>query len=213
MFIGHFAVAFLIGSLVPGIPIIIPLIGVSFPDLLWPILVLTGVERVKFDRNKPLQKDIVFERYPISHSLVLTTIIAFMVGLVIALFLKNLFVAPIFALASASHWILDTIVHNKDLPVLGFSSKDIKFGLGLWRKGPLAFVVEYLFYAVLAIIAVPLNSLLLILLLGAIFHLININSFFGFKNEDVAGGSSKKYAVIVLIAFVVFIIIAQIILG
>lgn len=213
MFIGHFAVAFLIGSLVPGVPIIIPLIGVAFPDLLWPVLVLTGVEKVKFDKNKPLQKDIVFESYPVSHSLVLTTIIAFIVGLILALFLRNPFVAPIFAVASASHWILDSIVHNKDLPVFGFSSKDIKFGFGLWRKGPLAFAVEYIFYAVLAIIAVPPNSLLLILLLGAVFHLININSFFGFKKEDVAGGSSKKYAIIVLIAFAVFIILAHIILG
>ncbi|MCE7697358.1 MAG: hypothetical protein K8E24_000280 [Methanobacterium paludis] len=213
MFIGHFAIAFLIGSIVPGIPILIPLIGVSFPDILWPVLVLTGVEKVKFDRNKPLQKDIVFESYPISHSLVFTTFIAFLVGLIIALFLKNLFIAPIFAIASASHWILDTLVHNKDLPVLGFSSRDIKVGFGLWRRGPLAFVVEYLFYVVIAIIAVPITSLWLILLLGTIFHLININSFFGFKNEDIAGGSSKTYAIIVLIAFSLFIFFAQIILG
>ena len=213
MFIGHFAIAFLIGSIVPGIPILIPLIGVSFPDILWPVLVLTGVEKVKFDKNKPLQKDIVFESYPISHSLVLTTFIAFLVGLIIALFLKNLFIAPIFAIASASHWIMDTVVHNKDLPVLGFSSKDIKIGFGLWRRGPLAFGVEYLFYVVMAVIAVPITSLWLILSLGTIFHLININSFFGFKNEDVTGGSSKTYAIIVLIAFSLFIFFAQIILG
>ena len=213
MFIGHFAIAFLIGSIVPGIPILIPLIGVSFPDILWPVLVLTGVEKVKFDKNKPLQKDIVFESYPISHSLVLTTFIAFLVGLIIALFLKNLLIAPIFAIASASHWIMDTVVHNKDLPVLGFSSKDIKIGFGLWRRGPLAFGVEYLFYVVMAVIAVPITSLWLILSLGTIFHLININSFFGFKNEDVTGGSSKTYAIIVLIAFSLFIFFAQIILG
>ena len=213
MFIGHFTIAFLIGSIVPGIPILIPLIGVSFPDILWPVLVLTGVEKVKFDKNKPLQKDIVFKSYPLSHSLVLTTFIAFLVGLIIALLLKNLFIAPIFAIASASHWILDTVVHNKDLPVLGFSSKDVKVGFGLWRRGPLAFVVEYLFYVVIAPIAVPITSLWLILLLGTIFHMININSFFGFKNEDVAGGSSKTYAIIVLIAFSLFIFFAQIILG
>lgn len=213
MFIGHFAIAFLIGSIVPGIPILIPLIGVSFPDILWPVLVLTGVEKVKFDKNKPLQKDIVFKSYPLSHSLVLTTFIAFLVGLIIALLLKNLLIAPIFAIASASHWILDTVVHNKDLPVLGFSSKDVKVGFGLWRRGPLAFVVEYLFYVVIALITVPITSLWLILLLGTIFHMININSFFGFKNEDVAGGSSKTYAIIVLIAFSLFIFFAQIILG
>ena len=144
-----------------------------------------GVEKIKFEKDKPLQKDIVFEYYPISHSLVLTTTMAFIVGLVIAFILKNPFVAPVFAVASASYWILDSVVHNKDLPVLGFSSKDIKVGFGLWRKGPLAFVVEYLFYAIIAIITVPLNSLLFILLLGAIFHLININSFLDLKMKTL----------------------------
>ena len=46
MFIGHFAIAFLLGSLVPGVPLLVFLVGVSFPDLFWPILVLAGVEKV-----------------------------------------------------------------------------------------------------------------------------------------------------------------------
>lgn len=48
----------------------------SLPDI-WPILILTCVEKVKFDKNKPLQKDIVFESYPISHSLVLKKVFYF----------------------------------------------------------------------------------------------------------------------------------------
>lgn len=207
MFIGHFAIAFLLGSLIPGVPILVPLVGVAFPDLLWPVLVFAGVEKVKFDKSKPLQKDIVFESYPVSHSLVLTTIIAFIIGLIIAFFMKNLLVAPVFAIASASHWILDTIVHNKDLPVLGFSSKDVKVGFGLWKRGPLAFIIEYIFYAVVSLIAVPITSILQILVLGAIFHLLNINSFFGLRKENITG-SSKTYALINIIAFSAFIILA-----
>jgi hypothetical protein len=211
MFIGHFTIAFLMGYLVPGVPIIIPLIGVAFPDLLWPVLVLMGVEKVKFNKISPLQKDIIFESYPLSHSLVLTTLIAFVIGLIMALLLKNLLVAPVFAVASASHWVLDTIVHNKDLPVLGFSSKDVKVGFGLWKRGPLAFAIEYIFYAVVAIIIVPIGSILSILILGAIFHLININSYFGLTKENPF--SPKIYSIIVLIAFALFIFFAQLILS
>jgi hypothetical protein len=135
MFIGHFAAAFMIGYLFPGVPIIIPLLGISFPDILWSILVTAGIEKVKFDKDKPLMTDIVFERYPISHSLVLTNVLALGVGLILAVFLKNFFIIPIFVIASVSHWFLDAIVHTKELPVLGFSDKDIKVGLGLWRWG------------------------------------------------------------------------------
>jgi len=135
------------------------------------------------------------------------------VGLVLALFLKNLFMAVIFVIASISHWILDVIVHIKDLPVFGFSSKDIKFGFGLWRRGPLAFVAEYLFYIIIAIITVSMPYLLFILFLGTVFHFININALFGFKNEDITGGSSKRYALVILVIFVLFILFSQIILG
>ncbi|MCZ3365586.1 MULTISPECIES: hypothetical protein [Methanobacterium] len=213
MFIGHFAAAFLIGYMFPGVPIIIPLLGVSFPDILWSILVISGVEKAKFDKNKPLMSDIVFESYPVSHSLVLTSILALIIGLVLALFLKNPFIAVIFVIASISHWILDVMVHIKDLPVFGFSSKDIKFGFGLWRRGPLAFVAEYLFYIIIAIITVSMPYLLFILFLGTVFHFININAFFGFKNEDVTGGSSRRYALLILAIFVLFILFSQIILG
>jgi len=85
-------------------------------------------------------------------------------------------------------------------------------GFGLWKRGPLAFVVEYLFYAVIVIFTVPTNSILSILLLGAIFHLINLNSFFGLSKKNPFG-NSKIYAVIALIGFAFFIFFAQIILG
>jgi hypothetical protein len=42
--------------------------------------------------------------------------------------------ALIFVAASPSHWLLDTIVHLPDLPILGFN-KDKKVGFGLWRYG------------------------------------------------------------------------------
>src|SRR5690242_16193288 len=139
MFVGHFAIAFLLWSLFPQIPLPVLLIAVSFPDLLWSVLVPAGVEKVKINPDSPLQKFVVFEKFPYSHSLVLGSVLSLPIGLLIAAVLNNPLVVPLFVAGSASHWLLDTVVHLKDLPVLGFDG-DRKIGAGLWRRGPLAFV-------------------------------------------------------------------------
>src|SRR3989442_3905358 len=141
MFVGHFAVAFLLWRLFPQVPLPVILIAVSFPDLLWSILVPAGVEKVRINPDSPLQKFVVFEKFPYSHSLVLGSVLSLPVGLLVAGLLNNPLVIPVFVAGSASHWLLDTVVHLKDLPVLGFDG-DRKVGAGLWRRGPVAFVVE-----------------------------------------------------------------------
>ncbi len=73
MFIGHFAVAFLLAYLFPGVPIWVALVGVSFPDLLWSLFVPLGIEDLKVDPNTPLQKSLQFKKLPYSHSLVITS--------------------------------------------------------------------------------------------------------------------------------------------
>src|SRR6266571_4567258 len=146
MFVGHFAIAFLPWRLFPQVPLPVSLIAVSFPDLLWSFLVPAGVEKVRINLDSPLQKFIVFEKYPYSHSFVLANVWSLLVGLLIAWLLNNPLVALLFVAGSVSHWLLDTVVHMKDLQVLGFDG-DRKVGAGLWRRGPLAFVMEYAFYA------------------------------------------------------------------
>jgi hypothetical protein len=181
MFIGHFAVAYILIRLFPGVLPLIPLLGVGFPDLLWPFLILAGIEKVSIDHDSPLQNRIEFTSYPYSHSLVLGTLIACVVGLGLAYFTSPL-AGLVFVAASASHWLLDATVHLKDLPVLGFGP-DRKFGFGLWNRPKTAFIVEYLFYAVLTALTFP-SKLMPLLVIGAIFHLINANSFLGFTNTN-----------------------------
>lgn len=208
MFIGHFAVAFLLARLFPQLPILVPLIAVSFPDLVWPFLVLAGIEKVKINPDSPLQKYIRFERYPYSHSLVLTSLLAVVVGLILASVLGNPLAAMVFAAGSASHWVLDAIVHLPDLPVLGFGRNDRKVGLGSWRNGPLAFVLEYIFYAVIVIIALPRYLASGALILGGVFHLVNANSFFGFTRKNPFK-TPKSYALMALAGFALFIFFAS----
>jgi hypothetical protein len=210
MFVGHFAFAFLLWRLFPQIPLPVFLIAVSFPDLLWSVLVPAGVEKVKINPDSPLQKFIIFEKFPYSHSLVLGSVLSLPVGLLIAGLLNNPLIVPIFVVGSASHWLLDTVVHLKDLPVLGFDG-DRKVGAGLWKRGPLAFVVEYVFYAIVTLFALSGFPLVYALILGGVFHAINLPSFFG-SNKKNNIKSSNAYAALALIGFGAFTLIASLII-
>jgi hypothetical protein len=207
MFVGHFAVAFLLWKLFPQVPLPVILVAVSFPDLLWSVLVPAGIEKVRINPDSPLQKFVVFEKFPYSHSLVLGSVLSLPVGLLIAGILNNPIIVPVFVAGSASHWLLDTVVHLKDLPVLGFDG-DRKVGAGLWKRGPLAFVVEFVFYVIVTLFALSGLSLVYAIIIGAIFHSINLPSFFG-SNRKNSVKSSNGYAVLALVGFGAFILVAS----
>lgn len=211
MFIGHFAVAFLLAWLFPQTPLWVFLVAVSFPDLLWSVLVPLGVEKVRIDPSSPLQRNIGFEKYPYSHSLVLASILSIPVGLAIGVGLGNPLISLLFMLGSASHWLLDTVVHLKDLPVLGFSSFDGTVGFGLWRWGGITFIVELALYVAFAAALVPYVRLGYALVLGILFHLVNANSFFGFSKKNIVR-SSNGYAGIALVGFAAFSILGSLLI-
>ena len=210
MFVGHFAIAFLLWRLFPQVPLPVVLIAVSFPDLLWSLLVPAGIEKVRINPDSPLQKFIVFEKFPYSHSLVLGSTLSLPIGVLIAGVLNNPVIVPVFVAGSASHWLLDTIVHLKDLPVLGFDG-DRKVGAGLWKRGPVAFVVEYAFYAIVTVFALSGLSLVYALVLGTVFHAINLPSFFGSTRKNSVK-SSNGYAALALLGFGSFTLIASLII-
>jgi len=204
MFIGHFAVAYLLIALFPAVPPLVVLFGVSFPDLLWPFLVLTGKEKVTVSPDNPLQNAIGFTSYPYSHSLVTGTLVATVPGLFIAYFVSPL-AGIVFVVASASHWLLDVVTHVKDLPVIG-TARDTKVGLGLWNYPKAAFALELLFYVVITAFVVKPAMVIPLLALGCVFHLINANSFLGFSRKNPFTPGS--YAVAALFGFLAFIGIA-----
>lgn len=197
MFIGHLAAAQALNVAFPETPVWVSLVGVGFPDLLWGVTILAGVERATMG-SSPLQRDIVFAHYPYSHSLVLTNAIALVPAAVLSM-IYGWQAGLVFLLASISHWLFDVIMHLRDLPVLGFGN-DTKVGLGLWRNGPLAFVVEYGLVVVSTLAFVPADKWLWVLVAAALFHAVNVNSFFGFtKTNPIA--STRAYAVIGLAGF------------
>lgn len=199
MFVGHFAIAFLLVWLFPGVPVWVPLVGVSFPDLLWGVLVIAGKEHVVVDPQNPLQRSVVFRSFPYSHSLVLTGAISILAGGALSLLTGDLAILPIFAMASSSHWVLDTTVHLPDLPVLGFDG-DRKVGFGLWRRGGTAFVVELVLFVASAFVFVSAPDVLPVVAFGAVFHAVNANSFFGFNPRNPFG-TPRPYAGVAIVGF------------
>jgi hypothetical protein len=210
LFIGHFVIAFILIALFPQVPPLVFLLGVGFPDILWPILVFLKVEKASVDPDSALQKNVKFSSYPYSHSLVTSFVISSIIGLILA-FVINPIAGILFVVASSSHWFLDTVVHIHDLPILGFG-RDKKIGFGLWKHGRAAFIVEYVFYVVGTVLIMPFGYVLPLLVLGTIFHLLNANSFFGFTKTNPSK-STNSYAVLALVGFIAFSLIANFMIG
>jgi hypothetical protein len=198
VYVGHFVPAEILHDLFPKTPRWVALTGVSFPDLLWGGTVLAGVEKVELNPDSPLQKYIKFIKFPFSHSLVLGTLLACIPGVLLGIFV-GWSAGIVFVLASASHWILDTIVHLPDLPILGFDG-DRKVGLGLWRHGRIAWIFEYGFYAIGTLLFVPQSSWGYMLIAGFALNLLNVNSAFGFTKTNPLK-SPRLFAIVTLVGF------------
>jgi len=210
MYIGHFVVAEALLKAYPSVPALPVLVGVAYPDLLWPFLVYVGKEKLEIDPQTPLQKAIRFISYPYSHSFVRSGLLTLIPVVGFGLIFQRPDVGVLFFIAAMSHWLLDAVVHLPDLPVLGFG-KDLKIGLGLWNYPVPAFVFEYLFYAFGTLLLVPARHVWPMLLAGGALHLLNANSFFGFTKTNPTK-TPKRYASLALFGYILAIAIINFIL-
>jgi membrane-bound metal-dependent hydrolase YbcI (DUF457 family) len=138
MFIGHFAVGLAGRRLTPGISLAIWFLAAQLLDVIWPVLILTGIEHVRIEPGNTAFTPLNFYDYPISHSLVGTAVWASLMWLVWRLWRGAAGAALLFA-GVVSHWILDFISHRPDMPVLPHGPY---VGLGLWNSVPLTLAVE-----------------------------------------------------------------------
>lgn len=201
MYIGHYGAAELLHKLDPSVPILPILIGVAYPDLLWPLLVYAGKEKVRIDPKSPLQKTIKFISYPYSHSLVRSAMLTLLPSVVIGVIYHKPMVGIFFFAAAVSHWLLDVLMHVHDLPVLGYG-RDRKVGFGLWRFPRIAFATEYLFFAGCTLAFVAPERWVYFLLAGLVLHLFNANSFLGFTKANPTK-TANRYAGLALLGFAV----------
>lgn len=147
MFIGHFALGFGAKKMAQEISLGTLFLACQFADLLWPTLVLLGVERVEVQPGNTVVTPLNFIHYPFSHSLMAMLAWAVLGALGYLAFhrARPRAALVIFALV-LSHWFLDVLTHRPDLPITLTGTG--RLGLGLWNFLPAAVVVEMLLFIV-----------------------------------------------------------------
>lgn len=145
MFIGHFGLGFAAKRIAPRVSLGTAFLAAQFVDLLWPTLLLLGLETVRIAPGATAVTPLVFDHYPISHSLVAVIGWGVALGIVYALTTKSMRSAVIVGALVVSHWLLDAIVHVPDLPLA--PGGDTMVGLGLWQSRAATLAVEIPIFA------------------------------------------------------------------
>lgn len=145
MFIGHYAVAIGAKKLAPQTSLGTLLTAATFVDLLWPIFLLLGWERVRIAPGITAFTPLDFESYPISHSLLACLGWALFFAGFYWIARRYLRGAVIIAALVVSHWILDAVSHRPDMPLTPFDS--VRIGLGLWNSIPATLLAECVMFA------------------------------------------------------------------
>jgi hypothetical protein len=145
MFIGHFAVGFASKRFAPRSNVATLIAAAIFLDILWPIFVLLGWERVRIDPGNTRFTPLEFLSYPWSHSLLMSLLWASAFALIYYAATRYRAGSVAIWIGVNSHWILDWITHAPDMPVYPGGPR---LGLGLWNSIPGTMVVESLMLAV-----------------------------------------------------------------
>ncbi len=147
MFIGHYGVALGAKRYAPAVSLGILFLAAQLADLIWPNLVLLGIEQVRIDPGATVMTPMDFVHYPWSHSLVALAAWGLLFGLLYAALTRaGRTAALVIAAVVVSHWVLDVISHRADVPVL--LGDGLRVGLGLWNHPVAAVAVELAIFGV-----------------------------------------------------------------
>lgn len=145
MFIGHFAVAFATKKVAPRASLGTLVLAAAFLDVVWPVLVLAGIERFRIVPGFTAVNPFDFVYYPWSHSLLMTLVWSLLFALAYFAVKGDRVGAVWVGIAVASHWVLDFVSHRPDMPL--YPGGNEKLGLSLWQSIPATFAVEGLMFA------------------------------------------------------------------
>jgi membrane-bound metal-dependent hydrolase YbcI (DUF457 family) len=144
MFIGHFAVGLAAKKGASTIPLGTLFIAAQFLDLIWPFLLLLGIETVKIEAGNTVFTPLDLHDYPISHSLATAFGWSALFGGLYYAMKRSTPGALVLGIAVFSHWLLDFITHRPDMPLYPGSTTYV--GLGLWNSFAGTMVVEGLMF-------------------------------------------------------------------
>lgn len=145
MFIGHIALGFAAKRLNARPSLALYVTAALFPDVLWPVFLFLGWERVVIAPGDTRFTPLAFVSYPISHSLLMTVVWGTLVGWLYARRGGDRSGGVLIAALVVSHWVLDFVTHRPDMPL--WPGPSPLFGLGLWNSVIWTVVVEVLMFA------------------------------------------------------------------
>jgi hypothetical protein len=144
VFVGHYGPSFFGKALRKPIPLWVLFIAVQWLDVVWSILVLLGIEKVRIAPGITKSSPLDLYYMPYTHSLPAAVLWSVAAGFVYWLVRRadGRAAAAIVGAAVFSHWLLDFLVHRPDLPIYDNASK---VGLGLWNYPAIALGLEMAF--------------------------------------------------------------------
>lgn len=145
MFIGHHAVGLACKRATPRMSLGTLVAAAMFLDLVWPVMLILGLEHVRVRPGGHAFLTLDFYDYPWTHSMLTSAGWAIAFGLVYFAVTRYGRGAVISGLAVFSHWVLDFLTHVPDLPLWPGGPE---VGLSLWRSTAGTIVVELLLFAI-----------------------------------------------------------------
>jgi membrane-bound metal-dependent hydrolase YbcI (DUF457 family) len=139
VFAGHFGLALAAKTAAPRTSLGTLTLAAQWVDLLWPAMLLAGLEQVRIAPGATAVTPLDFVRYPITHSLATGVLWGALVGAVYGRRAGYRRGAVVAGLLVVSHWFLDFLTHRPDLPLWPGGPKA---GLGLWNSLPGTALVE-----------------------------------------------------------------------
>ncbi len=147
MFIGHFALAFGAKKFAPQVSLGILFLACQLADIIWPNLVLLGIEALEIEPGITVMTPLNFVHYPYSHSLIALLLWGAIFAALYALLRRSgTKAAIVIGMLVLSHWVLDVLTHRPDMPISLADSSVI--GFGLWNFPVFAIPLELILFGV-----------------------------------------------------------------
>jgi membrane-bound metal-dependent hydrolase YbcI (DUF457 family) len=139
MFIGHYALGFAAKRVAPQTSLGTLFVAPTFADLLWPVLLLLGIEHAHVVPGSNPFLTLWLDDYPYSHSLFALIVWGALFGYLYKLKTGDKRAALVIGLLVVSHWVLDFVTHRPDIQLYPGGAK---LGLGLWNSPAATVIVE-----------------------------------------------------------------------
>lgn len=140
MFIGHFALGFAAKKAAPRTNLALLMVAPLFLDVLFPGLVLAGIEKMHVEPGNTAVFPIALDAVDWSHSLAMAALWSVLYGAFVWAVTKDERSSWLCAALVLSHWALDVVAHRPDMPL--WPGSDVKLGFGLWYSVPATLAVE-----------------------------------------------------------------------